>query len=390
MFRTIALAAIASLALTGCIKHEPYDHHGHGQPGGDNGRTDDKLLLVKQDDWTVRYMGRKNVVYDDGSNSVVELFQMNCSGAYNLFPLIISPDDLKNVYNNDLLDFFEYEVGLLQNDAKADPSVPLSDLGVYSGKAKSVEFGRHMHGTWLLYVPELDSKLNLTGKYAELEFTIEEEKATESFARWYGTYHVYDGYCGFDITISDADANYLYYVDGWETGPSVSEQMTQERDWLYARYADGRLIFYAQFLTTEEYNKMNVKQVFAGTWLTPTSDTIGDVDWEGVELEDPVAYAFEEDGKVMLRPWTVTFDNGSVMTYHSMRYTRLWYTDNGATVNWAFYNTAGVPSLPANMDFIPGTRANSAPVVRQRTKGSVHRDQLKPAGPSRVRKWTEK
>jgi hypothetical protein len=42
------------------------------------------------------------------------------------------------------------------------------------------------------------------------------------------------------------------------------------------------------------------------------------------------------------------------------------------------------------MDFIPGTRANSAPVVRQRTKGSVHRDQLKPAGPSRVRKWTEK
>ncbi|MGX8692029.1 MAG: hypothetical protein ACSW70_05465, partial [Eubacteriales bacterium] len=157
MFRTIALAAIASLALTGCIKHEPYDHHGHGQPGGDNGRTDDKLLLVKQDDWTVRYMGRKNVVYDDGSNSVVELFQMNCSGAYNLFPLIISPDDLKNVYNNDLLDFFEYEVGLLQNDAKADPSVPLSDLGVYSGKEKSVEFGRHMHGTWLLYVPELDS-----------------------------------------------------------------------------------------------------------------------------------------------------------------------------------------------------------------------------------------
>jgi hypothetical protein len=138
-----------------------------------------------------------------------------------------------------------------------------------------------MHGTWLLYVPELDSKLNLTGKYAELEFTIEEEKATESFARWYGTYHVYDGYCGFDITISDADANYLYYVDGWETGPSVSEQMTQERDWLYARYADGRLIFYAQFLTTEEYNKMNVKQVFAGTWLTPTSDTIGDVDVGG-------------------------------------------------------------------------------------------------------------
>ena len=389
MFRTIALAAIAALAITGCIKHEPYVRPDHGGQGG--GRTDDKLLLVLQDSWKVQYMGRENAVYDDGTTAVLEVFQMNCSGAVNLFPLIISPEDLKDVYDNDLLKFFEYEVKLLQNDAKADPSIELSQLGVYSGKQKSVKFGRHLHGTWLLYVPELDGKLNLTGKYAEYEFTIPEDPATEAFKRWYGTYHVYDRYSAFDITISDADANYLYYVDYWEVGPSVSEQMTQKRDWIYARFADGKLYFYAQYLTDEEYDGKTVKQVFAGTWRTPTSDTIGDLDWEGVNLEDPIAYTSEEDDKVILRPVTVTFDNGSSLTYHSMRYSRLWFTDNGNTANWAFYNTAGVPSLPADMDYVPGTRAaSSAPAVRQHTKGTVHRDQLKPVSSSRVRKWTEK
>ena len=393
VIKTVALAAIATLALTGCFKHEPYGHRPGPDEGGNGGRTEEKLNLTKRTDWIVQYQGRENMAYGDGTTAVLEKFKLNFSGAVNLFPLIISPDDLKNVYQNDLLAFFEYEVGLLQQDAKANPSTALADLGVYSAKQTTVWFNRHMHGTWILYVPELDGKLNLTGQYAEYEFTIAEETATEAFKRWYGSYHVSDGYSAFDITVSDADANYLYYVDYWETGSSVSQQMDGERDWIYARYADGKLIFYAQFLQTEEYDNKTVDEVFAGTWLTPTSDKIGDLDWEGVDYEDPVAYTAQDGEKVMLQPTTVTFDNGSTLTYHSMRYARLWFTDNGNTVNWAFYNTAGVPSLPAQMEYIPGTRANaaaSAPAVRQRTKGSVHRDQLKPVRTSRVRKWTEK
>ena len=53
MFRTIALAAIASLALTGCIKHEPYGHH--TEPGPDNGghhggNTEEKVVLNERSD----------------------------------------------------------------------------------------------------------------------------------------------------------------------------------------------------------------------------------------------------------------------------------------------------------------------------------------------------
>ena len=397
VIKTFALAAIAALALTGCIKHEPYGHRpddgGNGNGGHGGGTPSEKLLLIKQDGWSVKYLGRDPVVYEDGTSAVLEKFQLGCAGATNLFPLIISPDDLKNVYNNDLVDFFTYEVELLQNDAKANPAMPLADLGVYSAKQTNVWFNRHMHGTWLLFVPELDSKLNLTGKYAEYEFTIQEEAQTEAYKRWLGKYHVADpnGYAAFDIEVSDADANYLYYVDGWETGPSVEQKMDGERDWIYARFDVDRLVFYAQFLQTEDFNGTTVDEVFAGTYLSASSDAIGDLDWEGVDYEDNLAYTVFDGDKLILKPWTIQLDNGYSFTYASMRYSRLWFTDNGKTANWAFYNTAGVPALPAEMTYIPGTRSTvSAPAVRKRTKGTVHRDQLKPIRTVRQRRAMDK
>ena len=386
MFRTIAMAAIASLAITGCVKHSPLNprpDEGHGGNNG-GGKTEEKLVVTERSDWTVSYKGR---VQDGESMSEFEKFKFSYSGSGYVIPLIISPDDLKNVYENDLVKFFSYEAKLLQQDVNANPDTPLSDMGVFSSKSSETYFNRHIHGTWILYLVELDAKLNLTGQYAEYTFTIEEEEATEAFKRWYGTYHVSDGYGAFDIVVSDADANYLYYVDGWETGRSVSQQMDGERDWIYARFDNGRMVFYAQFLTTEDYDGTTVDEVFAGTYLTPSSDSIGDLDWEGVDYEDNLAYTVQEGEKLILNPWTIELDNGYSFTYASMRYSRLWFTDNGNTVNWAFYNTAGVPMLPAEMTPIPGTRSSvSAPAVRLRSKGTVHRDQLKPVRSTRQRR----
>lgn len=386
MFRTIAMAAIASLALTGCMKHDPINHRpdeGHGGNGG-GGKTEEKLVVTERNDWNVRYLGR---VQDSESMAMFEKFKFSYNGSGYVIPLIISPDDLKSVYDNDLVEFFSYEAKLLQQDVNANPNTSLSDLGVFNSKSSEAYFNRHMHGTWIIYLVELDTKLNLTGQYAEYTFTIEEEEATEAFKRWYGTYHVTDGYGAFDIVVSDADANYLYYVDGWETGRSVSQQMDGERDWIYARFDNGRLVFYAQFLTTEDYDGTTVDEVFAGTYLTPSSDSIGDLDWEGVDYEDNLAYTVQEGDKLMLKPWTIELDNGYSFTYASMRYSRLWFTDNGNTVNWAFYNTAGVPTLPAEMTAIPGTRSSvSAPATRLRSKGTVHRDQLKPVRSTRQRR----
>ena len=167
--------------------------------------------------------------------------------------------------------------------------------------------------------------------------------------------------------------------------------MDGERDWIYARFDSDRLVFYAQFLQTEDYEGTTVDEVFAGTYLSASSDNIGDLDWEGVDYEDNVAYTAYENENLVLRPWTIELDNGYTFTYSSMRYSRLWFTENGTIANWAFYNSVGVPMLPATMTFIPGTRASaSAPAVRQRSKGTVHRDQLKPVQTVRQRRAMSK
>ena len=389
VIKTFALAAIAALALTGCIKHEPYGHRPYPDDGGGHGGhgggtpTEEKLVLKERTDWKATYLGR---------TQNLEHFQFSYTGTLYVFPLIISPDDLKNVYVNDLLEFFTYENKLLQQDLKANPSKPLSDLGVYGPREKDAFFGRHMHGTWLLYLVELNANFDLTGQYAEYAFTIQEEQPTEAYNRWLGDYTVTDGHYGtFEIKVSQAEANYLYYVDGWETGRSVSQQMDGERDWIYARFDMDRLVFYAQFLQTEDYEGTTVDEVFAGTYLSASSDNIGDLDWEGVDYEDNIAYTVYENEDLVLKPWTIELDNGYSFTYSSMRYSRLWFTENGTIANWAFYNTVGVPMLPATMTYIPGTRSSaSAPVVRLRSKGTVHRDQLKPVQTVRQRRAMSK
>lgn len=388
LFKTIALAAIATLAITGCIKHDPYDRWPDEGQGGNHGHgggtpTEDKLVLKERTDWKATYLGR---------TQNLEQFQFSYTGTLYVFPLIISPDDLKNVYNNDLLEFFSYEQKLLQQDLNANPTKPLSDLGVYGPREKDAYFSRHLHGTWLLYMVELDKSFALTGQYAECPFTIQEDQPSEAYNRWLGSYTVTDGNYGtFKIKVSQAEANYLYYVDGWETGISVTQQMDGERDWIYARFDSDRLVFYAQFLQTEEFDGYTVDEVFAGTYLSASSDRIGDLDWEGVDYEDNIAYTAYEGDVLLLKPWTIELDNGYTFTYSSMRYSRLWFTDQGATANWAFYNTAGVPMLPATMTFIPGTRASvSEPATRLRSKGTVHRDQLKPVQTVRQRRAMNK
>lgn len=405
MIKTFALAAIAALALTGCIKHEPYGHRPYPDDGGGNGghggggTIEEKLNLRECSEWTFKYWGR---VQDSNSKAAFERFTFSYTGSSCFLPLVISEADLKERYSDkdgkaDIYEFFSYEVALLQQQVKAQPDLNLSDpkvlsdFGVYVKGTDAVDFKIHIHGTWILFMVELDSQLNLTGRYSESTFTIIEETPTAEYERWIGKYTITDrSYGSFDIEISQAEANYLYYVDGWETG-HVDQPMDGERDWLYARFGDGRLYFYAQFLQKEEFDGITVDEVFGGTYLTPTSDIIGELDSAGVDFEDNVAFVTREGNNMTVQPWTIEMDNGYSFTYSSMRYSRRWFTDNGATFYWSFYNRAGVPMLPAEMTPIPGTRSSvSAPAVRQRTKGTVHRDQLKPVRTVRQRRAMDK
>ena len=98
LFKTIALAAIASLALTGCFKHDPIDRHGGYEPGG-NGRDEvEKLVVNERSDWHVSYVAREDWVNDDGSVDRVEHFKFNYTGKGYYIVRLVRPEDFEGVY----------------------------------------------------------------------------------------------------------------------------------------------------------------------------------------------------------------------------------------------------------------------------------------------------
>ena len=130
-----------------------------------------------------------------------------------------------------------------------------------------------------------------------------------------------------------------------------------------------------------------LRQLETGGGITDTGESSGEDTTTVIRVmsDGSVLITVYEGDKIVLKPWTIQLDNGYSFTYTSMRYSRLWFTDKGSTANWAFYNTAGVPMLPAEMTLIPGTRASvsdSASAMRQRTatKASIHHGQRKSRG----------
>ena len=386
LFSMLALAAIATMALTGCYKQNPVDRNDGRDSRDPDERQEEELAVRERTDWSIRYLGRQDRVFDGGVTEKREAFQISYNGTHDLLPLVIRPGDLQSLYGDSEAEFFTYESDLLLQEAEKAGKSFREMEGVLSYRDTEIDFRRMIHGTWMAYLVELDKYGKPTGDFAVTTFTIAEEKPTEAFSRWIGSWHVADRNSGFDIDVSSADANYLYYVDCWERGPSVLQQMDGERDWIYARFEDDRLVFYAQFLTNDEYEGSAVDQVFAGTYLTTDSDAVGYLDWEGVDYEDAIAKTVETESGYVLDPVTLHFDNGYEVAYHSMRYSRLWFDDEGYA-NWAFYNSAGVPFFPMAMTpaLAPATRASAAPVERYNSKAAVHRYQLKTGSPTRAR-----
>ena len=232
LFKTLALAAIASLAITGCIKHEPYGHRTdqeEGQGGHGGGNTEEKLVLNERSDWSVRYVAREDWVNDDSSVEPVEHFKFAYNGKGYYIVRMVRPDDFKNVYQSDAAAFFQYEAESLLTDAKND-GVNFWQYTdeVFDAKISDIYFNRLRSGTWIAFMIELDTNGKVTGSYAEVTFTIQEEAATEAFSKWLGAWRVSNGLVGYDLDISSIDNNFIYRIDGWERGAAVSFQMDQE------------------------------------------------------------------------------------------------------------------------------------------------------------------
>jgi hypothetical protein len=374
LFKTIALAAIASLALTGCFKHDPIDRHGGYEPGG-NGRDEvEKLVVNERSDWHVSYVAREDWVNDDGSVDQVEHFKFKYTGKGYYIVRLVRPEDFEGVYENDAAAFFTYEAESLVEDAKKD-NVNFWDYTdeVFNSRISDIFFNRLRSGSWIAFMIELDGKGNVTGDFAEADFTIQEEEATASFSKWLGTWRASNGLVGYDLTISSLDNNFLYRIDGWECGPAAACQMDLEylEGEFYA--PNGFLYIVSQYLGSyDDENLGTVDELFLGNIFDSGGLTL--IEDEGLDLAVMVPQG-DDLAELQALEVTLSTDNGDYTTpFHSMQY-YMWAHDDGS---WHPYN-GSVAQLPLAMTRLPGTKAADAAPAKERaaTKASIHHAQPK-------------
>ena len=390
--------AAAALAMAGCTSGPnfyPPTGGGNGNGGGRGGDNTPQEKLTERTDWEIGYKGRADYTEEDGTVSRVEEFSFNYTGNGYFIVRVLTPDDMKNYYDNDLKLMLEGEVKEVVTQAENEGrNFYENSTVVFDSGVRTVYFDLIIHGDYTAYLIEIDKNGKPTYNYAKAAVTVVEENPSEGFLKWIGNWRVGDGNVSYDIAVSSCEANYLYYIDGWETGEAVQEQMTMDRDWIFARFrkADASLCFYGQYLMSYEDeslqdadgNNVWVDQMFVGTYLSPSSDSNGEVDKEGAYAGYDIAYTVTlSDGKVVIEPESFTFDNDFKAVYHSMRYSRFCYDEE----NWAHYNDSGVPTFTNHtmtMTQLQGTRASSA--VRTRTKEMFRRTQPQAHTARRMRK----
>ena len=381
LFKTIALAAIATLAVTGCVKHEPYIHRpdvdpydgggqGHGGGGGGTETVDPGKKV--RDDWSFSYVDRED--YQDpqtGGWSEVERFHFEYKGTGRFIFRMIRQDDLTNNYNGKIVAFFQDEYNNLGENGET-----------FGAETEDVLFDRMMSGSWIgfMFEAKKDSKGNVESfDYYEKTFTIQEEPASQAFEAWLGDWRVMSGTVGYDIHIEPIDNNFLYKITGWECGDAVSFQMNQEylegEFWKY----DGCLYIRSQFLGSyndTDFGYGDVDEVFLGNIFD--SNGLTTIIDEGIDVAQMVMVE-KDAAELRAMPVKIQTASGDYETaFYSMQY----YMWDHKNQEYHPYNPkAGNFKFPFTMTRLPGTRAEAFAPVPERavTKEAIHRYQPKVA-----------
>lgn len=371
----LAAALVAALAFTGC-KKDRFGPSGHGHGGNGNNQSEE-VKIVENPDWTVTYLGRADFEETDGSVSRVEEFRFKYTG--NNWFIVRSLQDgvLQDSYDGSLKDFFTAEAKAVVDAAGDGKWYENNNNAFDKSQTGIVAFDLLFHGNYVTYIIEMNAKGGITGKYAKAAHQVEEEAAVANYIRWIGKWRVTDGSSPYEITVSPAENNYFYTVDGWETGPNVTEQMTMDEDWIYTRYnkEDGNMYFYGQFIFAyKDDNLGDVDEMFVGTYLGPDGEY---VDGEGADYQYNIAHTQQSGETFSIQPEMLEFDNGFKTPIKTMRYTRYAYKDN----KWYHYNTAGVPTLPLTMTRIEviqaPAKAHRLPAGPAVSKNHMNRGALK-------------
>ncbi len=364
------LAIAAMIVLGGCsTRIEPYrpsgggSHSGGGSGSGGN-TPQPTVQVTERTDWKVEYKGRVDYKEDDGTVSRVEEFFFNYTGDNLFFLVTLSDEDYANFYDSQVKNLIDGEVKDLNTRAQNEGKQVSEMDNVYTKRIKTLYADIMIHGWYNAFLVELDRNGKATYNYCRADMEVKEEAASPDYLGWLGTWNVSDGYVGYDIQVTAIENNYLYRVDGWETGPAAgSTQMNQDDDWIEARLIDdGTLSFFIQFIASyENYESLgNVDYMFVGTYVESTGEKVDD--WEGWEI----AWAENDgNGKTVLCAANTEYEvDGKVYKPHfnGMRYSLYSYKDE----SWHHFHDA-VPTFLEQKNWQMSMTRTKASVEEDRT-----------------------
>ena len=364
--KLLLVAAAAAAVIAGCTKHVPHDRGGdqggsgrpggEGQEGGGQEIVDDTFKAVLRSDWSIKYLGREDYEEDDGYISEVERFKVTGTAGTTYTVRTITVDEFLEWYDEG--DYTSY----------------IQDEETFSGDTFEGEldilFDRMRHGNWYAFVLGLTGEGRMTGEYAMLEFGIEEETALDDYLKWTGSWTIGNGEVNYRIQVSASENNLAYYIDGWETGASISSDGTvMDQEWFEAFYdkGDGNMYFVSQYIGAYEDDGLgNVEELFLGKiHYTGNQHEHGDyiIDTEGIDLACAV---YGEDGDIAVEPCDVEvqFEEGD--TYRTSFYLMQYLCYSIDYEQWFDYNS-NVPPLPLVMRRTES--GGSAPALRTAKSG---------------------
>ena len=376
------------LALPSCSRHTVRGRNGEN---GGTAERENTVTLHERTDWSIKYIDREDYTEEDGYISRVEKFQVYCPGVNYYILLTISPDDLKELYGNNPLAFFQEEAGYYRDDAQYFNEKVTEYF--YTADAQDYLLDRMRMGTWNMYLVSMDSNGYATGDYATTTFTLAEEQPIDDYTAWLGEWTVTgktytDGKgegetVSYVLSVEKEEANLSYIVRGWETGESIDpkegtvmdlEYIVTEFDW-----CNHNMYFRSQYLGTytDDTVGKDVDELF-----------LGKIDYQGASTADHGIWIISDENLDLGA--AVKTDKGTeisgcdvyvtisskeeLTTFAIMQYIRAFM--NGQDVNYLEYNT-NVPTYPLTM--VKTKASVSRPSFERRpvTKASIHHSQVR-------------
>lgn len=325
--RYLWMALTAVLLAAGCsTKVDPYRRPGgdtSDQGSGQSSQQDTpskEVTPTENKSWKVSYGGRRQVKGD-----LVEVIDVNNVSAAQYLVSVINRENY-SVYGGDIKAFMEYELEMN------------SDV-IYMGAQQAILFSPFRHGTWYAFVIGLDAAGKLTGEYAYAKFIVEEEAESEAFRRWLGQWTVSDKKYSYDLTITSEEANFVYRIDGWETGKGLDMVMDKEYLEAFFEASDGSLYLVSQYVQSYDDESRDGEKVH--------EFFLGQIDYDGISEEmglyiipeegvDLACAQMDEDGNVTLTPCQVKTQIGNDIYQGPFYCLQYFYTPNER--DWYFYN----------------------------------------------------